>query len=96
VIWNAPREPDRSTPRATDVSGAGWLATCGVSRYARATGGDGLPVRVSKDGEQVHAPSPLPPAERDELACLVAVVRGTLRPAGLSSLENNRVVTRDR
>jgi hypothetical protein len=35
----------------------------------------------------------LPPDERDSVSYLRAVVRGTLRPSGLSSLENNMIVT---
>ena len=43
--------------------------------------------------EQVRQPEPLPAAEADPVAYLLAVVRGTERPAGPSSLENNVIVT---
>ena len=36
---------------------------------------------------------PLPPGDRDEVAYLVSVVRGERKPYGLSSLENNLIVT---
>jgi predicted dehydrogenase len=36
---------------------------------------------------------PLPPGDRDEVAYLVSIVRGERKPDGLSSLENNLVVT---
>src|SRR5207249_11300746 len=35
----------------------------------------------------------LPPDERDSLSYLRAVVRGKLKPSGLSSLKNNFIVT---
>ena len=38
-------------------------------------------------------PRSLPPDERDSISYLIAVVRGKLKPAGLSSLENNVIVT---
>ena len=38
-------------------------------------------------------PDPRPPDERDSISHLTAVVRGTRRPNGLSSLENNLIAT---
>ena len=38
-------------------------------------------------------PDPLAADERDSIAHLMAVVRGTRKPNGLSSLANNMVVT---
>jgi len=45
-----------------------------------------------KDEEEVRSP-PIDPPEDDPLRYLAAVVRGEVRPSGLSSLENNLVVT---
>ena len=61
--------------------------------YAIATGGDSLRVRLPGGQEEARAPQALPPDEHDSLSYLTAVVRGKLKPAGLSSLENNMIVT---
>jgi hypothetical protein len=61
--------------------------------YAIATGGEGLRVRLPKERERSETPAPRTPTERDELAYFVAIVRGTTTPSGLSSLENNLIVT---
>jgi predicted dehydrogenase len=61
--------------------------------YAIATGGNNLRTRLQGADESAVTPPPLPAAERDFLAYLTAVVRGRVKPAGLSSLENNIVVT---
>jgi len=46
------------------------------------------------DGKEVRLPAPAPAgADADALSYLVAVVRGKVRPSGLSSLEVNLVVT---
>jgi hypothetical protein len=34
-----------------------------------------------------------PPDQRDSISCLTAVARGKLKPTGLSSLDNNLIVT---
>jgi predicted dehydrogenase len=67
----------------------------GESAYAIATGGEGLRVRIGKDKdkEETRTPSVLPADERDSISYLTAVVRGRLKPSGLSSLENNMIVT---
>jgi predicted dehydrogenase len=101
-----PRVDDEATilveyPRAQGIIQASWnwpfnrkdFETYGATGYAIATGGHGLRVRVSKEPEQSQTPPPLPPAARDELAYFVGIVRGTMVPSGLSSLENNLVVT---
>ncbi len=42
---------------------------------------------------EIRTPPELSPDERDSASYLMAVVRGKLKPAGLSSLENNLIVT---
>ena len=61
--------------------------------YAIASGGANLRVRLANQTESARTLDPLPAADRDEVAYLVAVVRGERPPSGLSSLENNMVVT---
>jgi hypothetical protein len=41
----------------------------------------------------VRALEPLPPEDHDSLSYLTSIVRGHRKPAGLSSLENNLIVT---
>jgi predicted dehydrogenase len=65
----------------------------GERGYAVATGGDALRVRLPGGQEESHTLAPLPPSERDSISYLTAVVRGQLPPSGLSSLENNLIVT---
>ena len=61
--------------------------------YAIAVGGNELRVRLPGRQEETRAPAPLPPEQQDSLSYLTAVVRGRIAPAGLSSLENNMIVT---
>ncbi|HUB33571.1 MAG TPA: Gfo/Idh/MocA family oxidoreductase [Bryobacteraceae bacterium] len=66
----------------------------GQTGYAIATGGDNLRVRLSSDGaEQVRELPEMPPDEHDSIAYLTAVARHRIQPSGLSSLENNLIVT---
>jgi predicted dehydrogenase len=65
----------------------------GERGYALADGGQSLRIRLPKGKEETRTPGPLPEDERDSIAYLTAVVRGRIRPAGLSSLENNLIVT---
>lgn len=65
----------------------------GATGYAIATGGDILRVRLPHGTEETRTPAPLPPDQQDSLGYLTAVVRGKQKPAGLSSLENNMIVT---
>jgi predicted dehydrogenase len=58
-----------------------------------ATGGNSLRVRLKGGREETRTPAPLPPHEGDAISYLVAVARGQLKPSGLSSLENNVIVT---
>jgi predicted dehydrogenase len=65
----------------------------GATGYAVATGGNDLRVRLPKQREESRTPAPLPASAADPVAYLLAVVRGTERPSGPSSLENNVIVT---
>ena len=64
----------------------------GEKGYAVATGGNELRVRLPGKTEETQTLEPLPADERDSISYLTAVVRGK-KPAGLSSLENNLIVT---
>ncbi len=102
-----PRVDDQATvliqyPKAQGVIQASWnwpfgrkdLEVYGQTGYAIATGGNTLHVRLPNQGqEQLQNLSPLPDDEADSISYLKAVVRGKLKPAGLSSLENNMIVT---
>ncbi len=62
--------------------------------YAHAVGGNTMRLREPKaKGEQQPALEPLPADEADPVSYLTAVARGRVKPAGLSSLENNLIVT---
>lgn len=65
----------------------------GEKGYAVATGGAGLRVRLPGNEEETPTPAALPAAEADPVTYLVGVVRGTEKPTGPSSLENNVIVT---
>jgi predicted dehydrogenase len=88
-------------PKAQGIIQASWtwpfnrkdFEVYGERGYAIATGGDSLRVRLPGEQEEARALDPLPPEERDSLSYLNAIVRGKRKPAGLSSLENNIVVT---
>jgi predicted dehydrogenase len=89
-------------PKAQGVIQASWnwpfgrkdLEVYGVNGYAIATGGDGLRVRLpGQKAEETRTPPPRKQQERDSLSYLIAVARGLVKPSGLSSLENNVIVT---
>jgi predicted dehydrogenase len=89
-------------PKAQGIIQASWnwpfgrkdLEVYGASGYAIAAGGDSLRVRLPGQRAETAPPlAPLNPDERDSISYLVAVVRGRIKPAGLSSLENNVIVT---
>lgn len=102
-----PRVDDEATvlveyPKAQGIIQASWnwpfnrkdLDVYGENAYARAIGGGVLRVRrPGQADEEGLTPAALPTDERDSLSYLAAVVRGRLKPTGLSSLENNLVVT---
>ena len=52
-----------------------------------------LHVRLPGSPEAAPTLEPLPPEEHDSLSYLTAVVRGKRKVEGLSSLENNMIVT---
>jgi predicted dehydrogenase len=65
----------------------------GEHGLAIATGGNNLRVRLPNEPERTSTPDPLPPDQHDSLSYLSAVVRGERKSTGLSSLENNMIVT---
>jgi predicted dehydrogenase len=70
------------------------LEVYGATACMHAIGGNTVRVRAGyTDPEQTLTPPELPPDERDSISYLRAVARGTLLPAGLSSLENNLIAT---
>ena len=60
--------------------------------YAIATGPNSVRTRLPGTPETTGALAEWPADERDAIAYLTAVVRGRLKPSGLSGLENNVVV----
>jgi predicted dehydrogenase len=61
--------------------------------YAVANGGNSLRVRLPGKEEETRKPDALAPEDRDSISYLIAIVRGGRKPSGLSSLENNMIVT---
>ncbi|MBZ5595681.1 MAG: Gfo/Idh/MocA family oxidoreductase [Acidobacteriia bacterium] len=101
-----PRVDDEATilveyPKAQGIIQASWnwpfnrkdFEVYGERGYAVAIGGSVLRVRLPGEEEQVRTPGALPLDQRDSVSYLRAVVRGKVRPSGLSSLENNMIVT---
>jgi predicted dehydrogenase len=101
-----PRVDDEATvlleyPGAQGIIQASWnwpfsrkdFEVYGQKGYAIAVGGGVLRVREEGREEKTETPPPLPPAEQDSISYLTAVVKGNVQPAGLSSLENNLIVT---
>jgi predicted dehydrogenase len=69
------------------------LEVYGESGYAIATGGNSVRSKKRGEKEAASTPEPLPADVKDELSYLEAIVRGRIKPSGLSSLENNMIVT---
>ena len=101
-----PRVDDEATilveyPKAQGIIQASWnwpfgrkdLEVYGATGYAIATGGNSLRVRLPKEASAPRRRSRGRRTERDELAYFAAIVRGTTTPSGLSSLDNNLIVT---
>jgi predicted dehydrogenase len=102
-----PRVDDEATilveyPKAQGIIQASWnwpfsrkdFEVYGEKGYAIATGGAGLRVRLPEQkAEESRTPGALPPDESDSISYLTAVARGRIKPSGLSSLENNLIVT---
>jgi predicted dehydrogenase len=89
-------------PKATGVIEASWnwpfnrkdLEVYGERGYAHAFGPQVLRTRMPADkAESAVQPPELPAEERDPVSYLRAVVHGQQKPAGLSSLSNNLIVT---
>ena len=88
-------------PKAQGIIQASWnwpfsrkdFEVYGERGYAVATGGNNLRVRLPGGQEESRTPAALPPEEQDSISYLTAVVRGKGKPTGLSSLENNMIVT---
>jgi predicted dehydrogenase len=89
-------------PKAQGIIQASWnwpfsrkdFEVYGEKGYAIATGGNDLRVRLpGQKAEQSRTPGTLAADERDSISYLTAVARGKLKPSGLSSLENNLIVT---
>ena len=88
-------------PTAQGIIQASWnwpfnrkdFEVYGERGYAIATGGDSLRVRLPGGQEEARTLEPLAPEEHDSLSYLTAIVRGKRKPAGLSSLQNNIIVT---
>jgi predicted dehydrogenase len=101
-----PRVDDEATilleyPKAQGIIQASWnwpfnrkdFEVYGQSGYTIAIGGNVLRVRLPSQEESSATLTDLAPAERDSVSYLTAVARGQRQPAGLSSLENNMIVT---
>ena len=101
-----PRVDDEATvlveyPKAQGIIQASWnwpfnrkdFEVYGARGYAIATGGDSLRVRLPGGEEESRGLEALPADERDSISYLTAVVRGRVKASGLSSLENNLIVT---
>ena len=101
-----PKVDDEATilleyPKAQGVIEASWnwpfsrkdLEVYGEKGYAIATGGDKLRVRLPGDKDDHERALPeLPHDVRDSISYLIAVTRGAVKPAGLSSIDNNVIV----
>jgi predicted dehydrogenase len=88
-------------PSAQGIIQASWnwpfnrkdFEVYGEKALAIATGGTGLRVALPNEPDHPVTPDPRPPDERDSISHLMAVVRGARKPNGLSSLDNNMIVT---
>jgi predicted dehydrogenase len=101
-----PKVDDEATilveyPKAQGIIQASWnwpfnrkdFEVYGQRGWAIATGGNTL--RVALPGQPDHpvTPDPRPADQKDSISHLLAVVRGTVKPNALSSLENNMIAT---
>ncbi len=88
-------------PKAQGIIQASWnwpfnrkdFEVYGERGYAVATGGDVLQVKLPGLQQPARRPAPLPADQRDSVSYLISVVRGRRKSEGLSSLENNLIVT---
>lgn len=101
-----PKVDDEATivltyPQCQGIIQASWnwpfnrkdMEVYGRTGYVLVPGRDLLRVRAEGAAEREVIPSALKPPQEDPLSYLSAVVRGELRPSGLSSLEVNMIVT---
>jgi predicted dehydrogenase len=102
-----PRVDDEATilleyPKAQGIIQASWNWPVGRKDFEvygergsaiATTGGGGLRVTLPNEPDHAVTPDPRPPDEQNSLSHLLAVARGKRKPNGLSSLENNLVVT---
>jgi predicted dehydrogenase len=101
-----PKVEDEATivltyPKAQGIIQASWnwpfdrkdLEIYGSTGYILAPRKDLLRVRRPDSTESELAPAPLKAPQTDPLSYLAAVVRGDIKPSGLSSLAVNMVVT---
>lgn len=101
-----PRVDDDATilleyPNAQGVIEASWnwpfgrkdLEVYAERAYAIANGGNVLKLRLPGKPEQSTVPERLPAHKRDPVSYLKAIVQGRHKPTGLSSLDNNMIVT---
>jgi predicted dehydrogenase len=87
-------------PGAQAIAQASWnwpfsrkdLEVYGERAYAIATGPGSVRVRLPGQAETSETPALWPEDERDVLSYLTAVVRGRIKPSGLSGLRNNVIV----
>ena len=101
-----PKVDDEATilveyPKAQGIIQASWnwpigrkdFEVYGERGWAIATGGNSL--RAAFPGKPDHPITldPLPDSQKDSISHLIAVVRGTVKPNALSSLENNMIAT---
>lgn len=101
-----PKVDDEATilveyPNAQGIIQASWnwplgrkdFEVYGERGQAIATGGNNLRVTMQKEKEASVTLEPLPQDQRDSISHLIAIVRGTVKPNALSSLENNLIAT---
>ena len=101
-----PRVDDEATivleyPTAQGIIQASWnwpfnrkdLEVYGHHGLAIATGANGLRVGLPNEPEHAVTPEPRAADERDSISHLIAVARDKRAPNGLSSLDNNLIVT---
>jgi predicted dehydrogenase len=88
-------------PKAQGIIQASWnwphdrkdMEVYGQTGQVLVPRSNALKVRLAREQETDKSPAPLRAPENDPLSYLAAVVRGELKPSGLSSLENNMIVT---
>jgi predicted dehydrogenase len=101
-----PKADDEATiildyPEAQAILQASWnwpfdrkdIEIYGRTGSVLTAGLDGLRVHLAGKQEEIRTAPPIAPPEDDSLRYFAAVVRGEIAPAGLSSFENNLIVT---